>query len=65
MLGVNHTIAGNPSRFQTGRLVLRDTGEWRTQQRAFSRWVATAVAFPFLRRYGYCANPFSGNESNP
>lgn len=49
----NHTIAGNPSRFRTGPLVLEDKAEWRTQQDLFSRWVATAVALPFLRRYGY------------
>ena len=52
-LGVNHTIAGNPSRFQTGRIEVRDTREWRTKQDALSRWVATVVALPFLRHYGY------------
>ncbi|MDQ4145952.1 MAG: sulfotransferase [Actinomycetota bacterium] len=57
MLSPNHTIAGNPSRFSTGELVLRDTGEWRERQRALSRWVATAVALPMLRRYGYGLRP--------
>ena len=52
-LGLNHTIAGNPSRFTTGRVELRDTREWRTKQDVWSRWIATAVALPFLRRYGY------------
>ena len=53
VLGENHTIAGNPSRFQTGELELRDKAEWRTKQDRWSRWLATATALPFLRRYGY------------
>ncbi|MGH2806089.1 MAG: sulfotransferase [Actinomycetota bacterium] len=53
MLDANHTIAGNPSRFSSGRLELRDTAEWRTQQDRVSRWLATVVALPYLRRYGY------------
>ena len=57
MLGTNHTIAGNPSRFSTGEMVLRDPGEWRTSQKAWSRWIATAVALPLLRHYGYGIKP--------
>lgn len=56
-LSPNHTIAGNPSRFSTGLLELRDTGEWRERQRPLSQWVATAVALPLLRRYGYGLKP--------
>ena len=57
VLNVNHTIAGNPSRFATGTLVLRDTGEWRLQQPAAARWMATTMALPLLRRYGYGIRP--------
>ena len=57
VLGPNHTIAGNPSRFRTGELVVRDTGEWREEQSPASRWIATALALPFLRRYGYGMRP--------
>ena len=53
----NHTIAGNPSRFSTGELVIRDTGEWRTNQKPGHRLVATAVALPYLLRYGYPLRP--------
>lgn len=49
----NHTIAGNPSRFKTGELEIRDSAEWQTDQALLSRWTATAVALPFLRRYRY------------
>lgn len=52
-LGVNHSIAGNPSRFSTGTLVLEDRSDWRKGQSRVERWVTTAVAFPFLHRYGY------------
>ena len=52
-LGVNHTIAGNPSRFVTGTLRLEDRREWRHAQTRLDRWVTTAVALPFLHRYGY------------
>ncbi len=64
-LGVNHTIAGNPSRFTTGRVTVRDNAEWRTEQRAVSRWIATAVALPLLRRYGYAlkARGYSATSS--
>lgn len=49
----NHNIAGNPSRFVTGALRLEDKPEWRLAQTRLDRWITTAVAFPFLRRYGY------------
>ena len=52
-LGINHTIAGNPSRFVTGLVHLEDKREWRKAQTRLDRWVTTAVALPFLRRYGY------------
>lgn len=52
-LGPNHTIAGNPSRFATGELVIQDRGDWRASQGALERTVATVVALPYLRRYGY------------
>lgn len=56
-LGLNHTIAGNPSRFATGELVVQDAGEWRTHQKTLDRRITTAVALPYLRRYGYPLRP--------
>jgi hypothetical protein len=52
-LGVNHSIAGNPSRFATGTLVIEDRSEWRTAQSGLDRFLTTLVALPFTRRYGY------------
>lgn len=57
VLRPNHTIAGNPSRFATGTLVLEDRAEWTVKQARFDRWVSTAVALPFLRHYGYPVKP--------
>ncbi|HEX2057150.1 MAG TPA: sulfotransferase [Actinomycetota bacterium] len=56
-LGVNHAIAGNPSRFATGTLVLEDRSEWREAQGRAERLVTTLVALPFLHRYGYALRP--------
>lgn len=53
VLGENHTIAGNPSRFSAGTVTIEDRGDWRSGQSSVDRVVATAVASPFLHRYGY------------
>ncbi len=52
-IGPNHAIAGNPARFTTGRVQIRDTEEWRHGQSRVDRWTATAVSAPLLARYGY------------
>ena len=49
----NHAIAGNPSRFSTGELTIKETGDWLTHQRPRDRFMASAVALPYMRRYGY------------
>ncbi|HKT03872.1 MAG TPA: sulfotransferase [Rugosimonospora sp.] len=53
-VGDSHAIAGNPARYRTGALVIREDGRWRRGQHPVDRAVATAVALPLLRRYGYC-----------
>lgn len=52
-LETNHSVAGNPRRFQTGRVELRKDDEWRIKQSPASRLIATTVALPLLRRYRY------------
>ncbi|MBA3585654.1 MAG: sulfotransferase, partial [Gemmatimonadetes bacterium] len=56
-LGVNHTVFGNPSRFEMGTVKLRLDEEWRTGQRRMDWLVATLVSLPLLRRYGYPVLP--------
>lgn len=53
VLRPNHMVAGNPSRLVAGKLLIEDGGEWRTHQSALDRWISTAIAVPYLHRYGY------------
>ncbi len=52
-LAVGHTAAGNPMRFQTGRITLRDDDGWRHEMRSRDRRLVTTLAWPLLSRYGY------------
>lgn len=54
-LGPNHTVTGNPDRFVTGRIVLREDARWRTEMPRSHRALVTAMTLPFLSRYGYTA----------
>lgn len=59
-LGVNHTVTGNPDRLTRGTVMIRADERWRTELPARDMAVATAVAAPLLRRYGYpLAGPLS------
>lgn len=48
-----HGVAGNPSRFTTGRVALRPDDAWRTELRASDRWRVNLVTWPLLLRHGY------------
>jgi len=52
-LGVHHTVAGNPMRFQTGPIEVREDNEWREAIGTAGRAVVTALTWPLLRMYGY------------
>lgn len=52
-LGRDHTIAGNPTRFTTGTVLIREDDAWKTGLSKRSKVLATAVAAPLMRRYGY------------
>jgi hypothetical protein len=53
----NHTVAGNPSRFSTGRVALRSDDEWIVSMRTWDRVRVTVVTWPLLIRYGYPLRP--------
>jgi hypothetical protein len=55
MLETSHTVAGNPMRFQTGRLEFRADNDWRSRLSGSDRRQVTAVTWPLLVRYGYPA----------
>lgn len=52
-LGRNHTVSGNPDRFKTGSVKLREDAEWAAKQPRGDRLVTTMLALPLLHRYGY------------
>jgi hypothetical protein len=56
-LAPNHTVSGNPSRFKTGTVELREDTQWIGAQRARDRVAVTTLALPLLRRYGYPLRP--------
>jgi Sulfotransferase family len=50
----NHTVTGNPDRFLTGQIVLRDSDDrWMTSLPRRARLAAATHAWPLFRRYGY------------
>jgi hypothetical protein len=52
-LGVDHTVAGNPMRFEQGSFELKADREWRTSMRPRDRRVTTGLTWPLLALYGY------------
>ena len=52
-MGINHTIAGNPSRYTTGLVQIRDSADWLRAQYRSDRWISTVMSAPLLGRYGY------------
>lgn len=52
-LRVNHTVSGNPMRFQNGPVELRLDDEWRTSMRPADKRTVTALTWPLLLKYGY------------
>jgi Sulfotransferase family len=53
MLGISHTVSGNPNRFETGAVELRPDREWMDKMQPRHRALVTALTLPLLRRYGY------------
>lgn len=68
-LGVHHVLGGNPVRSRTGSVELREDVEWKTRMSKAARWVANALTFPLLSRYGYeiadGAGPRNGSFARP
>ncbi len=49
----NHTVSGNPGRFEQGRVALRLDDAWRTRIAPRDKWVVNLMTWPLLLRYGY------------
>jgi hypothetical protein len=52
-MGRNHTIWGNPKRVEGGPVEIALDDEWKREQPAADRMLASLVGFPWLLRYGY------------
>lgn len=52
-LAQDHSIAGNPMRFQTGTIAVRADSDWQRKMPLQDRKVVTALTLPLLARYGY------------
>ena len=56
-LGGNHTVTGNPNRFERGRTAITEDLRWPGGLPARDRALTTALALPLMRRYGYARRP--------
>jgi Sulfotransferase family len=60
-LSPSHGIAGNPSRFRYGEVMLRADEAWREGMSRRDRVLVTAIGLPFLLRYGWRSHPDAGH----
>lgn len=52
-LGMNHTIAGNPMRHESGWIPLRPDVSWREKMPKTKQFAIAALTLPLLKKYGY------------
>jgi hypothetical protein len=52
-LDENHTVAGNPVRFERGDVAIAPDNEWLGRLASEARRVVTALTWPLLLRYGF------------
>jgi hypothetical protein len=55
MLTHGHSVAGNPMRFQTGAVPIREDAQWRSAMPTVARRTVSALTYPVMSRYGYFA----------
>lgn len=52
-LGVDHTVSGNPIRFRTGRMEIREDRGWADSMAASDRRLVEVLSAPVRLRFGY------------
>ncbi|MBN1439871.1 MAG: sulfotransferase [Anaerolineales bacterium] len=57
LLKENHTLMGNPTRFQTGRIELSEDLRWKTGLSRRDRRITECITGVLSRRYGYLDRP--------
>jgi len=63
-LSQDHSIAGNPMRFQTGTVAVRPDTDWKTSMSSQDQRVVTALTLPLLVRYGYPTRTRAGGSAS-
>ena len=58
-LDLNHTVSGNPIRFEQGHMEIRADNEWRNKMDKKDFNLVTFLTWPLLMSYGYLS---SGNQ---
>jgi len=53
-LEVDHTVSGNPLRFEQGMIEISPDLEWEQRLPALDRIATTILTYPLLRKYGIC-----------
>lgn len=53
-LPVNHTVSGNPGRFNTGFTEVRPDDEWKTKMSYSKRLMVLLLTYRRMKAYGYC-----------
>ena len=56
-LGMNHTIAGNPMRHESGWIALRPDESWREKMPRSKQLAIASLTLPLLKKYGYDVYP--------
>ncbi len=59
-LAADHTVSGNPVRFQSGSVKLRLDREWQDKMTSADRRLVTAMTAPLLLKYGYLGKQDDG-----
>lgn len=52
-LGISHTVSGNPNRFDTGAVELKQDQAWTEKMSPRDQRLVTALTVPLLKRYHY------------
>ncbi len=52
-LGISHTVSGNPNRFDTGAVELKQDQAWTEKMSPRDQKLVTALTVPLLKRYHY------------
>lgn len=64
-LDVDHTVSGNPNRFQQGAVKIRPDFEWQEKMARGQKHLVTALTWPLLLNYGYLGRNRSVSGMEP